>query len=622
MSEENSQNTSDNMRCTLSGTPTSLNDEFADQSTVSEDKPDIDLSTQLQQPYIIFKKPKISLKEIEQSILARQLAKNFGNYHSFKETLKQQLKGKCTYNSQFFRQVCNYIRNTLTENDIHMLITTCSSNMLEVFNNLGPNSKMNVACLIDILSVAPTSHRLLIWLGRQLTYTCSDMSNHSKIKCAVIARIRKWYTKKGEYYWCILDKNNTFTLRQMKDPFDEKYRLNCDVISTSRSRKSIKLLSTPEKDDIIVVPKDPHYSRELWTKNALRDEEVPYYESLVYFHKPMPPFILEPSLLALQSKTMLVPRALLNPEVIQPENSRSIIDAFIDIFSQAQKAIESDKLSCEKGSINTFVNMLLGLEFNRTDAHDPYTIFENPNYLDVLFEVYLSRYCTTYFSNVIAGLMGDICKNGPAGEITDDKIKTSYVIDTLNKILDKLIANKLPRELRHLIHIVGAGFGIKYGRYKDQYIGVAEIVFNKMILQFMENPNKLETISTNLSLNHNFRPELANPVARILRHILMFKPFPRESYPSLHGIESKIPAIKEKASNYINTLIPMTETPVYDSPKKDELIDKAIVILHTISDHKDKFLIKIREENLRTDKNPVSWSAIINLHSLSCSQKA
>ena len=577
----------DSGHCTFSSNITIARDQSGESNIFN-------FNNLLQEPFLFTNNPtNIFLKnfknDMKLSTLYKFLSDNFEGYKKFKKDLIYSLSSTCKFQEEIFRRSFTQFRKTFSFEIIFKITQIFPSEYLKFFDTLKQEDKLNFYIIIDLLISLSNSYRFIIWIGRNLIQTPlpSNFGCHSKIKCYCLGYKRGFFGKSSNLYWGILNNDNSFELID-SNTHEIVFTVQCDLISLSRSNKSIKMCSNPSKIDLIMTPLEG-YDFDLWEKIAIRNQNILCYTSIPFFHLNIPNQILEFITFSLLSPNFIIVRSIFKPNIIKPENSYNLIKAFLFFYSKHDM-------------INSFLTVLIGMEFNNFPKLSS-KLFKKESYITKLFEIIFQTYGKEYFSQVLKPLFLSIDKD-QVPSFSSETANPKIFSDLINQFITTLISksNLIPLQFRHICSIFKIVSGLTYRKMSGIYHSISNFFLINFIITLMNNPNKynfdflpLHSISTFLG-----------PFSKILKIIFKFKEF-SSNFNYLISLNSELLELKQNLFEFIISLSEINEKPnyIYNKNSQTEYIN---IIIEEISKERFNFIQNIKEEYNTQAKSPLSFS--------------
>ena len=546
----------------------------------------------LKEPFLICNKSSHSIKalndRIKESNLYKYITDRNYTYEDYKKQLSTVLTKTCKFQHELFERVVAYIRLILNDADLAHLNKADVSNFHDFFMNLNEPERLDIATIIDLMEAGPGCSRFLLWIARNMCYGILETNKYGfdeKYKCICYGQRRTFFGKKPEYYWAVLHNDNKFTLHPVNNSNKTKKTVQTDIISLSRSGKSVKILSNPSKIDVIVVPPEG-YDRELWLSKAVRSDEVPFYPSLPYFMKPMPIFYLDACKRALSTNDMLVLRSILQENILDPNNCQPILKKLLSFYTTID-------------SINGFFSTIAMLDVFAHGARED-TFLRKSSYLSGLIDVVIREYCQDYFNSIVAPLLIRIDRGPMVFTGAADANKANSIIgEVINTIT--LSADKVPMQMRHLISLIYLFSGVRYGTMRGAVSAASEAFFVRFIVQMMERG---ESIFRDFHPVTNHEQFLAN-LGKAMVPIFRMANFDQE-YSGLMELNDQLEPYRMKIYNFIQDIIRIPISPSYPSPDEKTQMNDLNDILEFISTKRPQFIANTKSEALSLLKSPLA----------------
>lgn len=589
--------------------------DFTASSRVSGNDSDADLEAnvlneklvkKLLMKFQIYKSPNAhvasDLEGIENALFTKLLKKRFPSYKQYKKTLVEQIGPGCKFETEVFRRSCIAYRAVLSREILSILANTNENKVIEVYESLPQDVRANLAIIVDILSVAPSHQRLLEWVARQLChiqFLPEDFGCASDVKCLCLAKKRSKITK-SPLFWAVLDNNNCFQLYDVDNLKPVDKRVKVDVISQSRSGRSLKIQSEPTTVDFIMVPEGENYDAETWTTTALRNDNVLYYSSMTYFHKPMIPIAIKAAEEVISAPSFLFARAVLCHEVVPYEKSQPVLNALFTIYSH-------------KGMTQAFMSILAGMEF----AHAPRMksqILRGNSYLTSFFKIITNRFCPKYVEDVIKPIAKEVQKVGDLNLLSDEQ-DPKAVLKLMTNVFEILFQNidKIPLPVRHVASVLKNVIGIHYGDNQAVFNGISGFFFLRFFSPILAMPDEygIDGISG---------IEAICAFTQLFQALANLQTIPGK-YVSLVRYNSKFDSLREKIYEFTMKIAELPEDPIYPPVSEDEITTAVCVIIQALSGKNQEFILNAKKEMLNS-KTPLSWGVMHFLRVLATSGAA
>ena len=465
------------------------------------------------------------------------------------------------------------LKNVLSFQKLTNIFSQKDVSVSDILNNHNDETKRAFSKIIRIIlkveKKSSSKSKLLLFLANFFLppqfFTAYSKKSDLIYLCSSV-KISRGIFRSYEDGWAILSPANHLTVIQDSE---EKIVFDEDINELCVSSGKIKAANKKKE---VVFKCTVETATSLWEN--YKEQKALFFDSFNCINKGNYPQILAFAIrTSLFSDDLLMLQAILSLQMDKLEKWDCILDALIT-------------LSISSKRIDALLSYITCYEISQTT--DEKVILRSDSICTHLFRVYYSRYAGDYISLIIRPLF-DIILNTELKSIKDEDVDIEvvrvHIFATINAILSSF--PYIPQELRHLaLHVYNAAYC---------FFGTPEAIFNSLTSFFALRFLMPFFVAPELVGENNIEFELVKniltPFGTIMLNIFSCNGIPK-NFPHMKCLEQDYLENKPKYQRFFLSLPLRTfESVNYGFPRNDEVDDAVNVIINTIIEHKEDFLM-------------------------------